>query len=43
MRKLSLRELEEMEYILLEEIEQQCWYSIAFVGSVGDEILITIQ
>jgi hypothetical protein len=43
LKKLSEREQEEMQYILVEQIEQQCWYGITYLELLTDEILVTLQ
>jgi hypothetical protein len=41
--RLSKSERETLEQILLEEMEIQTWYAIAYCTSLGGEIMVTIQ
>ena len=41
--RLSKNERETLEQILLEEMEVQTWYAIAYCTSLGGEIMVTIQ
>ncbi len=40
---LSRRERELLEMILLEEMDNQTWFSVACVPVLGGEILLTLQ
>jgi hypothetical protein len=42
-RPLRDEEWEEIEAVLLDEIEIQVWYSIAFDSTLGGELVIPIQ
>jgi hypothetical protein len=41
--RLSKNERETLEQILLEEMEIQTWYAIAYCTSLGGEIMVAIQ
>jgi hypothetical protein len=33
----------EIEEVLLDEMDLQCWYGVAFLDSFGEETLVTLQ
>lgn len=41
--QLSRQEREFLEMVLLEEMDNQRWYSVAFVSVFGEEIFLTLQ
>lgn len=41
--RLSERERELMKEVLLEEMDMQCWFSVAFSAALDRELIILIQ
>ncbi len=39
-RKLAEREQEELERVLLEQMDQQCWFSISVVALWHQEVIL---
>lgn len=42
-QRLSDQEWMEIEEVLLDEMDLQCWYGVAFLDSFGEETLVTLQ
>lgn len=42
-RRLTEREWMEIEEVLLDEMEIQCWYGITFLEYLGGETLVMMQ
>lgn len=42
-RRLTEREWMEIEEVLLDEMEIQCWYGITFLECFGEETLVMMQ
>ena len=42
-KRLTEREWMEIEEVLLDEIEIQCWYGITFLDCLGEETLVMLQ
>jgi hypothetical protein len=40
---ISRRERELLEMVLLEEMDIQSWFAVAYCGTFGGEILLTLQ
>lgn len=42
-RRLSWREWQEIEEVLLDEIDFQVWYAVAYCTLLGGESLVSLQ
>jgi len=42
-KRLTEREWMEIEEILLDELEYQCWYGVTFLNWFGEETLVMLQ
>lgn len=40
---ISERELEQLLYVFLEELEVQNWFTVAYVGLLGSEVVVFTQ
>ena len=40
MKRLTEREWKEIEEILLDELDIQCWYAVTFLNSYGETLVL---
>lgn len=43
LKRLSRREWKEIEEVLLDELDTQCWYGVTYCSLLGGEIFLALQ